>query len=128
MFHTFRILYNQEQLNKSKKKSLNNLELFNELQNQLKIDLKLEVKDEIIKKYADDIIAQDRIRQTWHYNEYADNYKGKLIQPKKLVMRKYPYKYFSKQLKSFSRDYKQAKILIINLCNGKFPYFNRIIK
>ncbi len=128
LFHTFRILHNQEQLNKSKNKSLNNLELFNELQDQLKIDLKLEVKDEIIKKYADDIIAQDRITQTWHYNEYADNYKGKLIQPKKLVMRKYPYKYFSKQLKSFSRDYKQAKILIINLCNGKFPYFNRVIK
>jgi hypothetical protein len=128
LFHTFRIFHNQEQLNKLKKKPLNNLELFNELQNQLKTNSKLEVKDEYINKYADDSIARDRIKETWYYDEYADNYKGKEIQPKKLIMRKYPYRYFSKQLKSFSRDYKQAKILIINLCNGKFPYFDRVTK
>ena len=127
LFHTFRIVYNEEKSPKILKKSLSNFELYNLLQTQLKTNLKLEVKDELLNKYDDHVVI-DRIRSEYRYDDLADNFKGKIIQKKKLVMRKYPYKYFSKQLKSFSRDYRQAKILIINLCNGKFPYFNNIIK
>ena len=50
---------------------------------KIKTNSKLEVKDEYINKYADDSIARDRIKETWYYDEYADNYKGKEIQPKK---------------------------------------------
>jgi hypothetical protein len=126
LFHTFRVIYNEEKSSKAHKKSLSNFELYNLLQTQLKTSGKLEVKDELLNKHDDHVVI-DRIRSQNRYDDLADNFKGKIIQKKKLIMRKYPYKEFSKELKNFSRDYRRAKILIINLCKGKFPNFNKII-